>query len=205
MGCRVPDNSDYRDLKEWLYRKKLSDTFIAPDPHTLNSLAGLSYTIHLMNVFVRVFDVHLPFSLPFKSFATLEGMTEEKMDTALVKLGANVVIFCCFRGLGDAGLSLHRPLCNLFILSQNLQSPFEEGAPLNIPVPFLSEFASAVEKITWTNCEISDDASSVIIPESEWEQVSEETPSWIEVPQTTTLTSLITSATSSVSSLFRIV
>lgn len=208
--CRVPDFSDYRDLREWLYRRKTGKTKDS-NSLSLHSLSGLSYAVHLLRVLAEISDVNLPFALSPARLLCMVGVTEDKLNTILLQLNTNVCILCYSQGLMDAGVSLCRPLCNLYTISQNINAT---GAVYSFVLPqsFLDDFQTELGKFVWTEDEHERAPSETQLGampsgfEGDWEQVSEELPTWSGMTphsSSSALTTLITSATSSVTQLFR--
>lgn len=215
-SCLAPDHGDYSMLKGWLFKEAITggaacagDVIAYSPPMTtsdnaisnrmaLGTLSALAYCAQLVNVTARILDVRLPFTLTFSDFF-IDKLKEAELDTAIVKLNANVAFLCCTQRMDYECVCFERPFWSLCNLSKNVidlgyQSCFTVDARV------ARGFANAEKRIVWL------ERATVMIVEStdDWENINEQIPEWTGAASSPpTLSQLWTSATTSVANLFK--
>lgn len=218
-SCLIPDRGDYTMLKGWLFNEATAvgagvgaggDVVIAYSPPmttsdsvisnrmALGTLSALAYCAQLVNAMARVLDVRLPFSLTFSDFF-IDKLKESELETAIVKLNANVAFLCCTQRMDYDCVDFERPFWSLSNMSKNLKDLGYQSY-FTIDARVARGFANSEKRITW-----SERATVMVVEQADdWENVNEQIPEWTGAASSPpTLSQLWTSATTSVVNLFK--
>lgn len=165
-SCLVDDSSEYVSLKSWFLEQRsdspIVDSSCAGAPAT-GTLAGLCYLAQLVELFARIFDVHLPFARPAGRALRPWAFYAERLDrneffTLILKMNARVAVFCFSQGLPLAQVDFQRPFWNMRNFAASLGPPprpatlghdWSHGRPIALPRQCLRAFASELQAVTW--------------------------------------------------------
>ncbi|KAH7722026.1 hypothetical protein AAVH_10522 [Aphelenchoides avenae] len=161
-----------RDSNYHLLESELcTGSSIVLSSRTRGPFTALSYSCQMMEVLSAILNVHLPYRISLRQFATHSAWTQDLFATEIFKVNTCAMALCLSQGVPASSLVFKRPFANLNELISLLSNNPNARRPSELSEKQRREIDDELNKLRWEDSRQQHFNLDVDNVEEDWEKV----------------------------------